>query len=282
MVSPNYVHLGNLIAMDLEPLRRSHRPLRVLDVGCGRASMLLYLDNRFNQDAQRIEIFGYEIEIFGGRNDDYLEVLHLKLAGCRYPCPANNFAVIQLNDPIPFADDFFDVIISNQVLEHVGNLEALTKEIARCLASDGVSYHIFPLRDSIFDFHLYMFFIHWIKDYGKRKIYTRLYNRIRLSRQKHDPEFVAMFFDNECNYIDKTELFNLFRRSGFHTDLTFTKEYVETKIIQVFGGGAERTYKTRGLWAWFTAEVLRYMTNITVRATKCSGRHDSSDVLGKK
>lgn len=47
---------------------------------------------------------------------------------------------------IPFDDDFFDIVYSCQVFEHVQNDRDVLREIHRVLAPGGVSLHIFPSR----------------------------------------------------------------------------------------------------------------------------------------
>jgi SAM-dependent methyltransferase len=42
-----------------------------------------------------------------------------------------------LNDPLPFADESFDVVHANQVIEHVRNLDLFASEIRRVLRSGG-------------------------------------------------------------------------------------------------------------------------------------------------
>ena len=43
---------------------------------------------------------------------------------------------------LPFADDSFDIIYSNAVLEHVANLDALSEEMRRVTKKNGVCYHL--------------------------------------------------------------------------------------------------------------------------------------------
>lgn len=42
-------------------------------------------------------------------------------------------------ESIPFADGYFDCVIANHVLEHVGSLERATREIGRVLSSSGIA-----------------------------------------------------------------------------------------------------------------------------------------------
>lgn len=43
---------------------------------------------------------------------------------------------------LPFSDKSFDVIVSNAVLEHVSDLDCLSREMARVAADGGVCYHL--------------------------------------------------------------------------------------------------------------------------------------------
>jgi SAM-dependent methyltransferase len=54
---------------------------------------------------------------------------------------------------IPFPDGTFDVVWSNQVLEHVQNHEVALSEIWRVLKPGGVSLHVFPPRYRVIEPH---------------------------------------------------------------------------------------------------------------------------------
>jgi SAM-dependent methyltransferase len=47
---------------------------------------------------------------------------------------------------VPFADEQFELVVSDQVLEHVADHEAAFREIARVLRPGGAALHIFPSR----------------------------------------------------------------------------------------------------------------------------------------
>jgi SAM-dependent methyltransferase len=44
-----------------------------------------------------------------------------------------------LNDGLPFDDERFDVVVSNQVLEHLADTDAFVSEVARVLRPGGVA-----------------------------------------------------------------------------------------------------------------------------------------------
>ena len=55
---------------------------------------------------------------------------------------------------LPFDDDTFDVVVSDQVFEHVVPLEASVREIERVLRPGGVAYHHFPSRRGVAEGHI--------------------------------------------------------------------------------------------------------------------------------
>jgi SAM-dependent methyltransferase len=66
---------------------------------------------------------------------------------------------------LPFADACFDVVLSNHVIEHVGERAAqLThlREMARVLAPDGVAYLAVPNRWMLIEPHFRLPFLSWL------------------------------------------------------------------------------------------------------------------------
>ena len=61
-----------------------------------------------------------------------------------------------------FADGFFDAVISDQVLEHVGDLDGVAREIGRLLKPGGVTYHQFPARRRPVEVHYDLPLVHWL------------------------------------------------------------------------------------------------------------------------
>lgn len=65
---------------------------------------------------------------------------------------------------LPFADASFDVVISNHVVEHVGDAEAQVRhlrEIRRTMKADGVGYLAVPNRWMLTEPHYHLMFLSW-------------------------------------------------------------------------------------------------------------------------
>ena len=64
---------------------------------------------------------------------------------------------------ISFDDASFDVVINNQVMEHVDDLETAIAEIHRVLKSGGLVVSIFPDASIWREEHTGVAFLHWFR-----------------------------------------------------------------------------------------------------------------------
>ncbi len=62
---------------------------------------------------------------------------------------------------LPFDDAVFDIVVSNQVFEHVADMAPAVRELARVLRPGGVLIAVFPTREIIREPHLRAPFVHW-------------------------------------------------------------------------------------------------------------------------
>ena len=127
--------------------------LRVLDYGCGAGVIVGHLRN-CGQDAWGCDVF-YE----GG---DYSSQIPLDL---------RPYIRRMVGDAIPYEDASFDVVLSNQVFEHVPDMETALDEIARVLKVDGLSFHMFPDSGVWREGHCGIPFLHWFPKNSKARIY---------------------------------------------------------------------------------------------------------------
>jgi SAM-dependent methyltransferase len=100
----------------------------VLDLGCGNGSIVRgWMDCGF-------DAFGCDLKFKSG-----LEVENLEREG--------RIRLIEFTPyRLPFPDASFDVVFTNQVMEHVRDYPATLKEIRRIMKPDGRLLNIFPAR----------------------------------------------------------------------------------------------------------------------------------------
>lgn len=117
----------------------------VLDYGCG-AGEVVELALAAGMDAYGVEVF------YGGGNARRLAE-DKGLLGAR---------VFELEDGvIPFPDGTFDVVVANQVFEHIDDFAQPVSEIHRVLRAGGTCLNLFPTREVWREGHIGIPFVHW-------------------------------------------------------------------------------------------------------------------------
>jgi SAM-dependent methyltransferase len=110
---------------------------------------------------------------------------------------------------IPFDNDFFDFVISEQVFEHVQNLPAVLSEIYRILKPGGFSLNIFPPKYSLIERHTFIPLAGTLQRYPWLLLWAFL--GVRNSYQKGLPftKVAARNYDylqNKTLYLSKKEI----------------------------------------------------------------------------
>ncbi|QQG52622.1 MAG: class I SAM-dependent methyltransferase [Candidatus Falkowbacteria bacterium] len=111
--------IGNFIKKYAPPSGR----INILDIGCGDGTDLLN-SKKFINDNATMEMYGLEID---EKNAAIAQANGIKTA----------VANIE-SDDFPFPDNFFDIIVMNQVLEHTKEIFFIASEINRILKTDGL------------------------------------------------------------------------------------------------------------------------------------------------
>ena len=103
---------------------------------------------------------------------------------------------------LPFEDESFDVVITNHVIEHVGESDAQLHhlcEIKRVLKKDGVAYLAVPNRWMLVEPHYQLIFLSWLPKKYRSKYLKKMRN--------------IDFYD--CEPLERNQLENLFNNVGF-------------------------------------------------------------------
>jgi SAM-dependent methyltransferase len=107
---------------------------------------------------------------------------------------------------LPFDDDSFDVVISDQVFEHVVPLESAVAEIDRVLKPGGRSYHHIPTLRVLREGHIGIPLSHRLPPGDLRLRYTTAMRRIGLGSGKDDRP-ARDWAKDKLDYIDRRTVY---------------------------------------------------------------------------
>lgn len=85
---------------------------------------------------------------------------------------------------LPYPDGHFDLVVSNQVLEHVERLDSAVDELARVLKPGGRLLALFPTAEVLREAHCGVPFLHWLPRRPARVAYAALWHPIGFSFEK--------------------------------------------------------------------------------------------------
>lgn len=203
-------------ALDFVKLRPG---ARVLDYGCGAGTTVVAGRNA------GLDIYGCEVFYEGGSYRE--DARRSGLLGT---------VIRELRDGrIDFPDATFDVVMSNQVLEHVEDLDLVVDEVARILTPGGLFLSLFPDDTVIREGHCGIPFVHWFHAGSKTRYYYALGLR-RLGfgyhiRDKSAQEWTANFMtwlDNYTFYRSRREIIRSFER---HFTVTLAEDdYIRFRL----------------------------------------------------
>lgn len=134
---------GKKIELLLGDKRNSNAPLRLLEIGTGSGGIAVYFSSYAEQP--------YEV--------DAVDVVDSRLMTEGY-----QFHLVSGTE-LPFDDASFDVVITNHVIEHVGDYAAQMKhlaEVRRVMKPDAIGYLAVPNRWMLVEPHYKLAFLSWL------------------------------------------------------------------------------------------------------------------------
>lgn len=170
-------------ARKIECLLRKYAELhlnRMLEVGCGSGFIISYFSK-----------LGY------GQQGSYA----VDIADERQVTKGFQFQKVQ-GTALPFADETFDFVTSNHVVEHVGeHIDQVhhLSEVFRCLEQGGTLYFAVPNRWGVIEPHYKLPLLSWLPD-KVASAYVRLFN-------------LGSHYD--CKPLSRKQAIKLLRQSGF-------------------------------------------------------------------
>jgi SAM-dependent methyltransferase len=161
---------------------------RVLDYGCGSGRTV-----RAGRE-RGLEIYG--TDVFYGGSQSRAEAAASGLLGD---------VIREMQDGrIPFPVGSFDLVMNNQVMEHVEDLDAVLREIHRVLRPGGTVLSVFPSVDVWREGHIGIPFSHWFKKRSRiRFFYTWALRKAGMGTWKEQAPTAQQWTIDKLDWIDR-------------------------------------------------------------------------------
>ena len=287
---PSITHLhifaiiNTIISYGLE--NNENKIVRILDVGCGNGLLLSILVKELPKRYPdlKIEFYGLDVDDSSVQEKNYSDKTLLLLNQTDPDIKWDEkLKLVQSESPWPFEDNFFDIIYSNQVLEHVFNQTHFFLQIKRTMKENGYSVHLFPLRHYFYEGHLLIPFVHkfksWTSTYYWIKAASYLgIGKYRIHKRNHLTHSIAHFSERhadylafQVNYQTAREMTKTVKACRLKPSFDFTYLYYKQKLrsvlklkpIEKYAMKDARTFKNT-LYFFF----LKYIAGITLMIRK--------------
>ncbi len=193
---------------------------RVLDYGCGEGQTVAL------GRAQGLDIWG--ADTYTGMFADWINSLE--------PNIRDRIRKIE-SGRTDYPDDHFDLVISNQVLEHVTSPEAVIADICRMMKPGGCFIAAFPVTETWYEGHVGLYFGHRFKpDAATRRIYFDLSHRLGFGLYRHGKtraewlKMVETMLDESCFYYPYQRLMSAIEKTFGEPIEDIAVDYMRTRL----------------------------------------------------
>lgn len=281
--SLTHVHLRNCISSILKS-SEERGSIKILDAGCGNGELIsfLYRSLRIEFPEIQFDIFGFDVIDHGVQSVGFASKTMAMLGDIDPSIDwEKRIFFFSADDIWKFEDNYFDFIVSNQVLEHVKRKKEFFSNIFRCLKNRGSSFHLAPLSHCVHEGHIYLPLAHRIKSYELLYSYIMTSSRIGLGKfrdhRRRTGVSVESFSKRHADYMmfwtsyaSQSETLDLARKAGLRADFKFTKEFYLLKVAQIFGVDLPAHYVVNqsSIINAFAIAMLRYCSSVTLHLQK--------------
>lgn len=252
-ISITHRHLCAVLNTELER-RTAKTPVRILDVGCGNGILIAFLQQQLavlRPDIE-LEIHGFDVSDSDVQNPGFFDATRELLSR---ECPGVDWSrrleMITTDAAWPYENGTFDFVVSNQVLEHVHDIDFVFGETRRVLAKDGVAVHLFPLKYVCYEWHVALPFAHWISGRDLLVSYVRFWNRLGVGKYRREKgkvsldayaRYIADYLIYETNYRSAGDIYRAAKRARLRCAFRYCGEFYASKLRSLMGRPARQMY----------------------------------------
>jgi SAM-dependent methyltransferase len=258
-----------------------NHPIRILDIGCGDGWLMRYLVEMFAlvHPEQSVEVHGFDVHEQGyGVREEFERAVRNLADGCPDTDWARRIKIISAAEPWPYAEEFFDIAVSNQVLEHVADIQHYFSSLRRVLKADGFSVQLLPVSQVFLEGHVRVPLAHWIRDVRLQQDLIEVSNRIGIGLWKRDRLIfeeadITQYAKSQAAYLNTStfyrtfdELYRACNKNRLAISYHYTKDFYFAKLRHLAGRRPRLRYRSRtmSIVELLSFLALRYVSAVTL------------------
>ncbi len=216
--------ISEIISNDIKNRDNYIKDYKILELGCGDGSGVNLMRNILKSQYKE-----FNIEVFGL---DY-QTESKNVVKTKY----NDKNLIKLKNTsqkYPFKKNTFDYIYSNQVFEHVEDIDLLVENLQRVLKNNGINIALYPEKNIIREPHCLIPFVHRIRNKKIKKILVKKFYPFfcKINNKKIiDPEIMAEYIINFTFYRSRPEIRKAFNKKGMRVSWPVIPSYATFNIF---------------------------------------------------
>lgn len=281
--SITHTHLRNCISTILKS-KNDGESIKILDAGCGNGELIAFLYESLKNifPELNIDIYGFDVVDHGvqsaGFSNTTMSMLHEVAPSVEW---RDRILFFSIDEKWRFESNYFDFIVSNQVLEHVQDKSSFFDNVYRCLKVGGYSFHLAPLIHCVHEGHIWIPFAHRIKSYDFLFSYIKIFSLLGIGkyRSHHNETGISvndytrrhadymMFW---TSYSSQSDTLDISRKAGLRCDFRYTREFYLIKILQMLKINLPFFYHLKQSAFFNAASIIlfRYVSSVTLTLQK--------------
>jgi len=169
----------------------------------------------------------------------------------------------------------FDFIVSNQVLEHVFNMDLFFQNLYDYMHESSISIHLFPLKECIWEFHVNRPLAHRIFNFKILYFYLYLTYLFKLRNFNLTREYTLRkisFIQNQTSYSSLKDLKILCSKYFFTANFDYSINYYLIKIRSICNLPSNILFKFKNK---LINKILLFFSSRVCSITLCISKKDS-------